>query len=169
MNDISELEQRISAALARLGRAVEDLADAPAPDGALAAAEAEVDRLGAELAAERDRNEQLNDRVRAIKEKTETLLPTLERRNERYAARLEAQGAEMQRLRKQVTSLRDAVRGLREAAEAGVTDPELVNKALRAELEALRAERNAEITELDGVLAELDPLVTREETTDARA
>ena len=69
MQDIAELERRISAALARIDRGIEGLA-APtaAPDpGPAAGAEAEIARLSEALDEERMANVQLAERLRVVK------------------------------------------------------------------------------------------------------
>jgi ribosome recycling factor len=62
----------------------------------------------------------------------------------------------MRRMRKTVISLRENLRTLRE----GQGDPQLLDKAMLAELDALRATRQSEIAEMDEILAELKPLVS---------
>ena len=89
----------------------------------------------------------------------------LEARVEALTAQIDAQGIELGRMKSTSVQLRETNRALREAAERGVSDPQLVNKSLQAELDALRAARAAEVAELDGILAELKPLIG--EDTDA--
>lgn len=69
MQDIAELERRISAALARIDRGLEGLtAPAPEPDPAdEAARQDEMTRLAEALDEERMANAQLNERLRVIK------------------------------------------------------------------------------------------------------
>jgi chromosome segregation ATPase len=66
MQDIAELERRISAALARIDRGIEGLA-APADPGPDAGAEAEIARLSEALDEERMANVQLAERLRVVK------------------------------------------------------------------------------------------------------
>ncbi len=66
---------------------------------------------------------------------------------------------QLQALRRSNAELREVAGELREAMEAELADPELIDRAMAAELGALRAERDAEVAELDAVLSELKPLV----------
>ncbi|MFA7432547.1 MAG: hypothetical protein WCZ72_02420 [Gemmobacter sp.] len=165
MDDLTEYERRIGAALERIGLAVEGLATVPErtlppvdADGA-AALRAEVARLTEALETERGANAQLTERVRAIRERQDATVTQMERRIEKLTAQLDAQGLESQRLRKSAVSLREALRALREAAAAGLADGGAVNRAMQAELESLRATRMAEIAEMEEILSELEPLL----------
>ncbi len=162
MNDISELERRISAALLRIAHGLDAAPVVPAPE--VRGAEVPPDLLE-ELESERLVNAQLSERVRVIKEKQETMVGVLEGRLARMAEQLDAIGLEFQRMKKTNIALRENNRVLREALENGVGDAHLINKSMMAELEALRSSRMAEMVELDEVLAELRPLV--EERADA--
>lgn len=144
MSDISELEQRITAALERIGQAIDRPADG---QGASEIEEA--------LQAERDANAQMAERLRALKERDGEMQEKLDR----LTRQLDTQGLEVQRMRKNVIALREAVRALREAQTEGVAEPHLLNKAMLTELDALRATRLTEIAEMDEILAELKPLI----------
>ncbi|MCL4189939.1 MAG: hypothetical protein KJZ85_20260 [Rhodobacteraceae bacterium] len=146
----SELERRIAAALDRIAAGLERT---PRPQAG------ETGQLREALEAERSANAQLTERVRAIKERQESVVAGLERRLARQTELLDVQGLELQRLKKSVIQLREANRVLREAQEAGLADPAAINRSLQAEVEGLRATRAAEIAELDEILAELRPLV----------
>ena len=164
MNEIAELERRISAALARIGQGIDavlaDLADAgplgPAAQDGGPAAEAELREA---LEAERAANAQLTERVRAIKEKQETMVGALERKVARLSQQLDAAGVELQRHKRLNAELTEANRALSEAARAGVAEPQLINRSMLTELEALRAARATEIAEMDEILSELKPLI----------
>ncbi|MDO9525172.1 MAG: hypothetical protein Q7J57_06460 [Gemmobacter sp.] len=186
MKELLDLEQRIAQALERMGRAVQALgqvpratptppaASVPAIDPAdlraarfeAQAASAQTAKLTEALEAERDANAQLTERVRAIRERQDATVATLEARLAATVAQLDAQGIELQRMRMTNVQLRETVRTLREAAEAGTTDPHLINKAMLSELEALRVSRMAEIAEMDDILSQLDPILAKE-TPDA--
>ena len=71
MSEISELERRITAALDRASQALDKLSAATTADG-------DSGDLAAELEAERVANAQLEERVRAIKDKQETMVARLE-------------------------------------------------------------------------------------------
>ncbi|MBC7153331.1 MAG: hypothetical protein H5U19_01635 [Rhodobacteraceae bacterium] len=163
MNEITELEHRIAAALERIGAGLDAIGSAgsaaKAPDGAKDASGDEVARLREALEAERAANAQLNERVRAIRERQETTVAGLERKLERMTRQLDAQGIELQRMKKAGIGLREAQRALREAHEAGLSEPHLINKSMLAELESLRAARQAEAVEIAEILEELSPLI----------
>jgi len=153
MTEIAELERRITAALERIATGLEagpSVRVAP-PSGGNVLAEA--------LDAERLANAQLTERVRAIKERQETMLAALDRKLARQSEQLDLQGLDLQRLRATCAALRDHNRALTEAAEAGIVDAHLINKGMRVELEALRAQRLSEAAEMDEILSELRPLV----------
>jgi len=163
MDDISELERRIAAALERIGAGLEPGRGAagtasPPSDGD----DTRIAELQEALDAERTANAQLNERVKAIRDRQETTVAGLERKLDQATRQLDAQGLEVQRLKKVNVGLREALRSLQEAQAAGVPDPHLINKAMLAELEALRAARTAEMAEMDEILKELTPLVEEE-------
>ena len=154
MSDITELEQRISAALERIEYALEQ-----APMASPVPVEVDLGPLMEELESERLVNAQLAERVRVLREKQESVVATLEARMARMAEQLDGLGIEIQRMKASNIALRDNNRVLREALQSGVGDAHLVNKSIGAELEALRASRRAEMAELHDVMAELRPLV----------
>lgn len=160
MSDISELERRIVAALERIDSGLEVLRQMPAEAAPQPVQdEGEVSRLAEALEAERIANAQLTERVRAIKERQETAVSALEKKVERLTQRVGVADAEMQRLREINEELSAANRDLTAAAAAGIPDPGLINRAMQTELAALRAQRAAEMAEMDGILAELKPLI----------
>jgi len=175
MSDISELERRIHAALDRIGAGLESLGRAGAVDAAGMAAMAgpegtgdvppappdsdEATRLAEELAAEREANLQLEERVKAIREKQETTVARLEREVSALREELAGHSAAMQKIRRVNAQLRENNRALREANAGGLAEPHLINKSMLAELDALRSAREADRAELDEILGELAPLV----------
>ena len=155
MNDISELERRITAALERVGRAMDKL-------GAVSAGSAggeDAAALAAELEAERVANAQLEERVRAIKEKQETTVAGLQAEVTRLRAAVESRDGALQRMRGVNAELRDTNRALREANAEGLAEPHLVNSSMMSELEALRAAQAADRAEIDDILATLEPVL----------
>ncbi len=154
MSDISELEARITAALDRIGQGLDALGPKPDP-----AAGEELQQLRVALEEERVVNAQLEERVRAIREKQESTVSKLTEEVERLRGLLEAGEAGAARLSKVNAELRANNAALREAVAQGLAEPHLVNKSMMAELEALRAAQAADRSELDAVLAELAPLV----------
>lgn len=163
MDEITELERRMTAALQRIGAGLDAIvaqASGGAQTGTQVAADGgEVAGLTAALEAERSANAQLNERVRAIRERQETTVTALERKLEQMTRQLDTQGIELARMKKANIGLRESLRSLRSAQEDGIADAHLINKSMLAELEALRASRTAEMAEMAEILDELAPLI----------
>lgn len=155
MQDLAELERRISAALARIGAGLDALPVA-APAGG-----DEVAALRAELEAERAARADLQARFDAMAARPAVQgdAAELAERVERMTRQLDVQGIEMVRLRKTVGALRENLRALRTLQQQGMTDPAAVNRAMAVELDSIRVQRLSEVAELDEILAELEPLV----------
>lgn len=166
MTDLTLLETRLSAALGRIRAGVDAIPVAPAapevapPD--TSAADAQVAELSTKLEEERTANEQLEARVKLLKERQDGKLAELESNVEAGRARAARMDRELQRLRQVNAELRDINGKLRDAIAEGVSEPHLVNKAMLAELEALRATRAADAAEMDAILEELTPIIERE-------
>jgi uncharacterized small protein (DUF1192 family) len=147
MSEIKDLENRLSAALDRLGAA---LSAPPVP-----ADDPEKHRLAEALDAEKVVTHQLEARVAALHEKA----GVLEQEVARLKADLAARDALTQQFRRVNAQLRQNNVALREANGRGMADAHLINRAMLAELESIRASRDADRAEIDAVLAELDPLL----------
>jgi predicted nucleic acid-binding Zn-ribbon protein len=156
MQEIAELEKRITAAIERIGKGVDRLAQtprsAPTAPGAAEAA------LRAQLEDEKALNSQLQEKLRAAKERESK--GDLQEKIDRLTQQLDVQGLELQRMRRTAAGLRDQLAALRAAQAEGVSEPNLINKAMAAELDALRAERLTEVAQIDEILAALDPHIT---------
>ncbi|MFZ1470198.1 MAG: hypothetical protein WAT09_14640 [Paracoccaceae bacterium] len=186
MQDITELERRISSALERIGKGLDRLnsgsgGSRPAPPAVVAAAVpvpvpvaaavsaapaaggGDAAALRAKLEEERTTTAQLQERLRAVKDKDLVLQSQLQEKVEKLTRQLDVQGLELQRMRKTAVTLREQLRQLREAQAAGVAEPHLINKSMLAELDALRATRLTELAELDEIAAALDPHLTEAE------
>lgn len=150
MSNVSELESRIAAALTRIGSGVEKLS---ADSGVDAAA------LQKQLEEERVANAQLEERVKVLKDRQDTKIADLETRVAAQSDQMAQLDAELQRLRASNADMRELNGQLRTAADSGVTDPELINRAMMAEVEALNTQRAAEAAEVDAILSELKPLI----------
>jgi predicted nucleic acid-binding Zn-ribbon protein len=176
MQNIAELERRITAALERIGMGLDRVASRPPPappapaaptTGAEALLRAELDEERSLTAQLKERIAALNERATKAAERAAEVKPVhvpvaqaqLEARIDKMTRQLDVQGLELQRMRKITIQLRDQLARLREAAQAGVTEPHLINKTMLTELEALRAARQGEIAEMDEILAELTPLI----------
>lgn len=153
MSDISELEARITTALERIGAGLGALAPAAASEPG------EVEALTAALDEERTVNAQLEERVKAIKEKQDSTVEALSAEVERMRVLLEAEEKSLAKLRQVNTDLRSNNDALRQAVSQGVAEPHLINKSMMSELEGLRAAQHADRAELDAVLGELTGLI----------
>jgi len=169
MQDLAELERRITDALNRIGSGIERLgAPADATPGEATTDDGTIARLQAELEAERATSAQLRRDLAAAQ--APAVLDgdeaALRARIEQMTRQLDVQGLEMHRMRKTMVQLRENLRGLRRAQAANVADPEQINRAMMAEVEAMRVARLAEVAEIDEILTELTPII-REEAADA--
>ncbi len=145
MTDIAELERRITAALDRIGSGLGRI-------GESARAQA------ADLAAKREAEERLEERVRAAEDSQERLAAGLRDEIASLKTALSEVDADLQRLRAVNADLRTSNAALREANAAGLADPDLVNDALRTEVEALQALDETTRGEIERALALLEPL-----------
>jgi chromosome segregation ATPase len=151
MSDIHALESRITAALDRIGAGID--ADRQAVGG-----EDNIE-LETRLVEEQLANAQLQERVRLLKERQDGRMAELEDRVDAQRSQMAKLDAELQRLRASNADLREMSAQLRTAATEGVASPELVNRAMIAEIDALDAQRRAESAEVAAILAELKPLI----------
>lgn len=160
MQDITELEKRITTALERIGKGVDRLASQPrqAVTATAPAAAPSDSALRAQLEEEKSLTAQLQARLRAAKDREAK--GDLQEKVDRLTQDLDVQGLELQRMRRVNASLREQLEALRTAAASGATEPALINKAMAAELEALRATRLTEMAEMDEILAALEPHLT---------
>ena len=147
MSDIEDLQQRLSAALDRIGAGLQNIGPVS------------TEGLEDELAAEREANAQLEARVRAIKERQETMVASLQDEVTALRDALTATDADLQRLRSVNQELRESNAALRKANAEGLPDAELVNAAMETEIEALRELNEANRAEIDRALSELEPML----------
>ncbi len=156
MTDVTQLEQRISVAMDRIERGLGAMAEqAPADD----ASGADAGALETQLEEERFANAQLEERVKALKDRQDTKIKELETRVSAQRDQMAALDTELQRLRASSADMREVNAQLRAAASEGVAEPELINRAMMAEVEALSAQRASESAEVDAILKELKPLI----------
>lgn len=190
MSDIEDLQARITVALDRVAKGVDQLSASDA--GKVEALEAQVEaeksavtqlqaqldsekssaaQLATQLEEEKTVTAQLEERLKTLKEKQTAELDELKNRTQETTTKVEALDLELQRLRQANTQLRDANAALRQANEAGVGEPHLINKSMLAELEGLRAARAADIAEASAILSALTPILSsteeKEEAADA--
>jgi len=157
MQEITELEQRITAALERIGKSVDRLSAIPRPQQPIVAPAGDA-ALRAQLEQEKSLTAQLQERLRAVKDRESK--GDLQEKIDRLTQQLDVQGLELQRMRRTNSTLREQMAALRAAQATGVTEPQLINKSLMAELDALRALRLTEVAEMDEILAALEPHLT---------
>ena len=134
MQDIVELERRITAAIERITYGLERRVAGSQVAGAAVSTD-EVAQLTEALDEERMANAQLNERLRVLRE--------------RDGLGAEAASAELAAMKAQVAAQDDEIATLRRVlAEAG------------KEIASLRAARSNEAEELAEIVAALDPLIT---------
>lgn len=150
MSNIEDLHARITAALERLARGVDNLDVGSVTD---------VVALEAQLEEEKTVTAQLEERLRALKEKQAAELDAVRSHAQDTSAKVDGLDLELQRLRKANVALREANAALRQANEAGVADPDLINRSILAELEALRAARATDVAEASAILSALTPIL----------
>lgn len=144
MQEITDLERRITAALERIGRGIEGIGQSraaaqagnKAPISGLDAGSAATgaDEILAALEEERMANAQLQERLRALRDK---------------------QAAESRRHSDELTALQDELQGERQ--EMAVQREQI--DRLEQELAALRTERRAEADAITEIVAALNPLI----------
>lgn len=157
MTDVTALEQRITNALDRIGNGLGRLGQAM-PDPVSADPD-EVAALQEALEGERIANAQLEERVKAIKEKQESFVHTLEAEVTNLRQLLAERNSAVEQLKSVNGALRENNKALREANAHGIGDADLVNNGMLAELDALRKTQESDRAELDSILVELKPLV----------
>jgi chromosome segregation ATPase len=158
MAEIAELESRITAALDRIRAGISGMsvsADLPTQS----ADDPRVAELLAQLAEEKTVTAQLEQRVRALKDRQDGQMADLSAREEHARTRLAGVDRDIQKLRQANAELRANNAKLREALSDGIAEPQLINKAIVAELEAIRALRGVDAAEVDLVIDALTPII----------
>lgn len=161
MEQLDDFRQRILGALAAADAGLDRLGgvDAPAAPEPAAPDPADAESLAAALAEERTVTAQLEERIRSLKSKQDQRLATLDGQIMAQRDRIVALDAELQGLRQSNAELRDIAGQMRAALADGVAEPELVNRAMLAEIEALRATRAADRAEVEAIIGTLEPLI----------
>ncbi len=152
MSEINELERRITRALDRIrdGIATVESGSRQSDDSTA---------LKAQLDEERTVNAQLEERIRALKERHAAEIMALASANSGAEVRHADLETALDRLRQANEALRDNNAALRAALADGVADADMINDALQAELEALSAQQAADAAEVEAILTELKPIV----------
>lgn len=156
MANIAELEGRISAALDRIAWSIENKSNFSAPAAPLPVGD--DNELAEELAIERATNAKLA----ATNAEHVSRLERLEIRIGRLSERLKAAATENSRLENVVTELSQQNTKLREA-QAGLdgADNDTAVADLTSELEHFKSSREQDLAELDAIIEELTPLMTK--------
>lgn len=155
MGEATEYEERIARALARIAQAAAARRKAAAEAGA-GANDAPDPAVLEELRAT---NGLLEEDITRLRQQAAALEAAHEAEREASRNRLAAMDEALQSLRAAQSGLTGTIAELRKALADQVAEPELVNRAMQAEIEALTAQRRADLAEIDAVLAELAPLV----------
>ena len=159
MNELGELEKRIADALERIRSGVEGLSSGSAEDMVAASeADALAEQLSLVTADLAEASEALAAE-RAAKAEVEAELDALKNAPSGSGGSDAVADAELRTLRVSVQELQTANAELRRSALTGVTDPELNNRNLAADLEAVQAARLAELRDLDAILKTLTPVI----------
>jgi chromosome segregation ATPase len=152
MQDIAELERRITVALERIATGLDRApVAAPQPEGADQGLVEEIARLSEALDEERMANAQLAERLKVVRDKDGKQRAALEDQIADVTRQLQAQGEELDQARQAVAERTAEVQSLRDMAA--------VSSPSAPEIEAMRAARAAEAAELDDILAVLEPLL----------
>ncbi|MEL7257250.1 MAG: hypothetical protein AAFN80_05315 [Pseudomonadota bacterium] len=151
MSEIEEYQRRISAALDRIGQQLEARSDTG--DGQATA------ELQQALEDEKLANEQLEERVKSLKDAKEAVMAELDQVRTQSTQALAKLDRQLQSLRQANEQLRQNNTALRIANSEGVGEAHLINKSMMAELESLRASRDADRAETDAVMTELQALI----------
>lgn len=169
MQDIVELERRITAALARIEMGVEELppagvANAPVvPEAGRIAAEEGLHPTDDISEAEKPTLLRLREKLADAREREENLRQSYEQKIAALERQLDNLGRELSRMKKTAIALEGELHRLRQAQTERLPQPELLNHVLQVELEALRAVRLSEIVELDELTQALEGHLTEAE------
>ncbi len=159
MQEIAELERRITAALERIGRGVELMGAQSMAPMPIPAAHGDLAQLSEALDEERMANAQLVERLRVVREKDDAEKAALQAARDALQEQLDSQSDELGRLRRSLDLVNGELADLRDLATLSVVEPEHINRAMLAELEALRSARASEAVEIAEIVAALNPLI----------
>jgi ATP-dependent exoDNAse (exonuclease V) beta subunit len=160
MQEISELERRITAALERIAKGFEQHKSVAASRPAVSAsADAETQGLQAALDDERIVTAQLQERLKLIKEKELQVMLALQQQVDELTKKLAGQTAETSRLGRVLSETTAALASLTDASLTGVAEPTHINASMMTELQALRALRAAEAAQIETLVDAIYPLI----------
>lgn len=170
MTELAELEKRIAEAMERIRSGIEGLHTPPAEDmvpateadalaGQLSSVSSDLTEATEALEAERARTAELEAALAEAQSENAALATQVAQAAPDMSQDLAATEAELRTLRSAMEELQTANAALRQAALTQVTEPELINRSLAADLEAVQAARLAELRDIDAILATLDPII----------
>ncbi len=161
MQEIAELERRITFALERVSKGLAQLTLPSPKDPVIAKTDDEdqTDVLRTALDEERTVTAQLQERLRAIKEKEVLALEALQSQLTSMSGMLAKQNTELGRLRRTLSDTTQELANLTDAAQAGPIEASHINAAMQSELQALRLLRASEADELGNLVSVLTPLI----------
>ena len=166
MQDITELQRRLSGALERIGHGLERLgAVAPPVPEPQAAPGPDPADLEAALASERELTAQLQERIRATRERSDSRVAENEKELRDVHALLAAVESDRNRLKAIAETLSETCSQLRELNAKGVADAHVVNHAMTTEIDALRIMRDSDRSELDSIVRMLGDADDHDETS----
>ncbi|SHI33163.1 hypothetical protein SAMN04488012_10143 [Palleronia salina] len=170
MQDVTELQRRITAALGRIGAGLDKLdAARPDPEPADEGPSPELLAAQGELESERALNAQLQERIQANRDRSEAQEEKLRAELEELRTLLRKTEEDRAQLKAVNDALRDSNAALREANEKAMGDDSLVNTALQTELDALRQVRASDRAELDAIVRLLEPALSETTATEEAA
>ena len=161
MSDISDLENRLSAAMERIGRGVETLSDKP-PE----ADPQELEDLRQALEAEKHISAEMQERIAEMETQHAAEIAELKEADSTRDESILELDLKCQRIKNTNQKLRENNRNLRESNQKNISDPGLINASLQAELDGLRAMREAEAAEAAAIISELMPLLQEDTGAD---
>jgi chromosome segregation ATPase len=172
MSEIEDLRQRLTAAFDRIAAGLDGLdgpvaaedhdalmREAAEARSAQAAMEAEMETLRAAIEEERTANQQLEERLRTLRSRQDDQIADLREQVGVGREGLVLLDKELQRLRSANETLEATAQELTRALSDNVSDPEMIDRAMLAELESIRAARAVDEAEARAVLGALGPLL----------
>ncbi len=150
-----DIEHRIKSALERIDTASQALALAARNNDKKAHEDTSDDRTKAPLAEALHRNAQLQEHVKTLKAQLDKTLIARDQQSDVLRDKLADLVSESARLKDANKALSQVNESLRQENAQGISNAELMNTALKSQLEALQAARALETAELEALLADL--------------
>lgn len=165
MNEVAQLEERLDAALGALS-AGGDPAETDALqtriaelEKALKKAEKRAQKAAEALAATQAELESLQEEYREEDAADDADIAALDRQIASLGQAQQDAFEEMRKSKQYAQHIRKLNAKLRKANAQNVGDANLINASLEADIEAMKSQREADLAELNGIIARLTPLV----------